>query len=115
MKQKLPHMNAHIVETASKSLEQIIQNTRIHSRGGFQMRDPFLAGVLSFLIPGAGQIYNGRILIGIIWLFVTGVSWIGSAGTPRGGGFFVFGLVGHFFAEGYSFRGFGTGSKKFLA
>src|SRR5256714_9563429 len=81
MKQKLPHMNAHIVETASKSLEQIIQNTRIHSRGGFQMRDPFLAGVLSFLIPGAGQIYNGRIVIGIIWLFVTGVSWIGSAGT----------------------------------
>ena len=45
------------------------------------MRDPLLAGILSFLVPGVGQIYNGRILIGIIWLLVTGISWIGSAGT----------------------------------
>lgn len=45
------------------------------------MRDPYIAGVLSFLVPGIGQMYNGRIIIGIIWLFVTGVSWIGSAGT----------------------------------
>jgi hypothetical protein len=46
----------------------------------FIMRDPMLAGILSLLIPGLGQIYNGRVLIGIIWLIVTGVSWIGSAG-----------------------------------
>jgi TM2 domain-containing membrane protein YozV len=45
------------------------------------MRDPFIAGLLSFLIPGLGQIYNGRILAGILWLILTGVSWIGSAGT----------------------------------
>jgi len=45
------------------------------------MRDPLIAGLLIFLIPGVGQIYNGRILIGIIWLLVTGISWIGSAGT----------------------------------
>lgn len=44
------------------------------------MRQPFIAGLLSFLLPGVGQIYNGRILIGIIWLIVTGVSWIGTAG-----------------------------------
>jgi len=61
--------------------EQIPCASRIGSRGGFQiMRDPFLAGVLSLLIPGAGQIYNGRVLIGIIWLIVTGVSWVGSVG-----------------------------------
>jgi TM2 domain-containing membrane protein YozV len=47
----------------------------------FTMREPFIAGLLSFLIPGLGQIYNGRILVGIIWLLLTGVSWIGSAGT----------------------------------
>lgn len=45
-----------------------------------KMRDPFLAGLLSFLIPGLGQIYNGQILIGLVWLLLTGVSWIGSAG-----------------------------------
>jgi TM2 domain-containing membrane protein YozV len=44
------------------------------------MREPILAGFLSLLVPGVGQIYNGRILVGIIWLIVTGVSWIGSAG-----------------------------------
>lgn len=45
------------------------------------MRDPFLAGILSLIVPGVGQIYNGRIVAGIIWLIVTGVSWIGSVGT----------------------------------
>jgi len=44
------------------------------------MRNPWIAAVLSLLIPGLGQIYNGRILIGIIWLLVTGVSWVGSIG-----------------------------------
>jgi TM2 domain-containing membrane protein YozV len=44
------------------------------------MREPWIAGLLSLLVPGVGQIYNGRILIGIIWLIITGVSWIGSAG-----------------------------------
>ena len=45
------------------------------------MRDPFIAGLLSLLVPGLGQIYNGRVIIGILWLLLTGVSWIGSAGT----------------------------------
>jgi TM2 domain-containing membrane protein YozV len=44
------------------------------------MRKPWIAGVLSLLIPGLGQIYNGRIIVGVIWLLVTGVSWIGSIG-----------------------------------
>lgn len=43
-------------------------------------RDPLLAGVLSFLVPGVGQLYNGRILAGVLWLILTGASWIGSAG-----------------------------------
>lgn len=47
----------------------------------FTMRVPLLAGILSFLIPGLGQIYNGRVIVGFIWLIVSGFSWIGSAGT----------------------------------
>lgn len=43
-------------------------------------RDPLLAGILSLLIPGVGQIYNGRWVIGFIWLLACGVSWIGSVG-----------------------------------
>jgi TM2 domain-containing membrane protein YozV len=45
------------------------------------MRDPFTAGILSLLIPGVGQLYNGRILAGILWLIITPGFWIGSGGT----------------------------------
>jgi TM2 domain-containing membrane protein YozV len=45
------------------------------------MRDPYLAGILSLLIPGVGQFYNGRILAGILWLILTPGLWIGSGGT----------------------------------
>src|SRR6476646_6934503 len=45
------------------------------------MRDPILAGVLSLIIPGVGQLYNGRILAGILWLIFTPGFWIGTGGT----------------------------------
>ena len=51
------------------------------------MRNPVLARILSLLIPGLGQIYNGRVLFGIIWMLLFGVSWIGSVG--------IFGLIIH--------------------
>jgi TM2 domain-containing membrane protein YozV len=54
------------------------------------MRDPFLAGLLSFLVPGVGQLYNGQIVWGIVWLLLTGISWIGTAG--------LFGWVCHIIA-----------------
>ena len=42
---------------------------------------PGLAAVLSFFIPGVGQIYNGAFLRGLFWLIITPGLWIGSAGT----------------------------------
>jgi TM2 domain-containing membrane protein YozV len=45
------------------------------------MRDPGLAAVLSLIIPGVGQLYNGRILTGILWLIITPGLWIGTGGT----------------------------------
>jgi TM2 domain-containing membrane protein YozV len=44
------------------------------------MRDPGLAAVLSAIIPGVGQLYNGRILAGILWLIITPGLWIGTGG-----------------------------------
>ena len=44
------------------------------------MRDPRLAAILSLLIPGVGQLYNGRILAGILWLIITPGLWIGTGG-----------------------------------
>jgi TM2 domain-containing membrane protein YozV len=40
-----------------------------------------VAAVLSFVVPGVGQIYNGDFLRGIFWLIITPGFWIGSGGT----------------------------------
>jgi hypothetical protein len=34
------------------------------------MRDPTVAAVLSAIIPGVGQFYNGRFLAGILWRII---------------------------------------------
>ena len=44
------------------------------------MKKPGNAAVLSLLIPGVGQIYNGKFLRGIFWLIITPGLWIGSGG-----------------------------------
>ena len=43
------------------------------------MRHPGLAAVLSLLIPGVGQLYNGRIVRGILRLITPGF-WLGTGG-----------------------------------
>ena len=43
--------------------------------------NPGTAAVLSLIIPGVGQIYNGDFLRGIFWLIVTPGFWLGSGGT----------------------------------
>jgi TM2 domain-containing membrane protein YozV len=39
-----------------------------------------IAAVLSFFIPGVGQIYNGDFLRGLLWLIFTPGLWLVSAG-----------------------------------
>jgi len=38
------------------------------------------AAVLSLIIPGLGQFYNGCFLRGIFWLIITPGLWIGTGG-----------------------------------
>lgn len=45
-----------------------------------QLKSPGTAAVLSAIIPGIGQFYNGDFLRGIFWLIVTPGLWIGSGG-----------------------------------
>jgi TM2 domain-containing membrane protein YozV len=44
------------------------------------MERPGKAAVLSVLIPGAGQIYNGCFLRAVFWLIITPGLWIGTGG-----------------------------------
>ena len=46
-----------------------------------RVRNPGFAAVLSAILPGLGQIYNGRILWAIFWLVITPGCWIGTGGT----------------------------------
>ncbi len=39
-----------------------------------------VAAVLSLILPGLGQFYNGYFLRGIFWLIITPGFWIGSGG-----------------------------------
>jgi TM2 domain-containing membrane protein YozV len=57
------------------------------------------AAVLSAVLPGLGQIYNGRILWAIFWFIVTPGLWIGSGG--------LLGWVCHILAawQAYSYGG----------
>ena len=44
------------------------------------MRNPGTAAVMSFLLPGLGQLYNGQILWAIVWFIITPGLWIGTGG-----------------------------------
>jgi TM2 domain-containing membrane protein YozV len=46
-----------------------------------ELPKPGTAAVLSFFVPGVGQIYNGAFLRGIFWLIVTPGVWFWSATT----------------------------------
>lgn len=62
------------------------------------MKDPGTAGILSFFIPGLGQIYNGAFLRGIFWLIVTPGLWIGTGGLLG----WVCHLISAYTAHGYA-------------
>jgi len=44
------------------------------------LKNPGTASVLSLIIPGVGQFYNGDFWRGIFWLIVTPGMWIGTGG-----------------------------------
>lgn len=43
-------------------------------------KNPGLAAVLSLIVPGIGQFYNGTFVWGVIWLVITPGFWIGTGG-----------------------------------
>jgi TM2 domain-containing membrane protein YozV len=46
----------------------------------YKMTHAGTAAVLSLVVPGVGQIYNGDFLRGIFWLIITPGFWIGTGG-----------------------------------
>lgn len=58
-----------------------MRNSPVRSTVSISMTSPGTASVLSLIIPGVGQFYNGDFLRGLFWLIVTPGLWIGSGGT----------------------------------
>ena len=63
------------------------------------MRDPVLAGILSLILPGVGQLYNGQLIVGLLWLvalftIIPGL-WIGTGG--------VLGLICHIISAYFAY------------
>ena len=44
------------------------------------MKNPGTAAVLSAIVPGLGQFYNGTFWRGVFWLIVTPGLWLGTGG-----------------------------------
>jgi TM2 domain-containing membrane protein YozV len=61
------------------------------------MRDSAVAAVLSLIIPGVGQFYNGRILPGILLIITPGL-WIGTGGLLG----WVYHLISAYMAGAYA-------------
>jgi TM2 domain-containing membrane protein YozV len=59
-------------------------------------RDPGASAVLSLIVPGFGQFYNGDFLRGLFWLIITPGFWIGSGG--------LLGWVCHVIAAATAYR-----------
>ena len=60
------------------------------------LKNPGTAAVLSLIVPGIGQFYNGDFWRGVFWLIVTPGFWLGTGG--------LFGWVFHVIAAITAYR-----------
>jgi TM2 domain-containing membrane protein YozV len=62
-------------ERKKKAYEEELIRAKARQAAKVGTKSPGLAAVLSFLFPGIGQIYNGQIGKGILFLILNSISW----------------------------------------
>lgn len=80
----LANQQAEYVHAGSSGAGQVV----VINQPPVQRWSPGLAAVLSFFVPGLGQLYKGKILNGIVWFFFVCMGYLA---------LFLPGLVLHFF------------------
>lgn len=50
--------------------------TQIESGAPLKLYSPILAGILSIIIPGLGQMYRGRLFRGLLWLAAVSLGYV---------------------------------------
>ena len=53
----------------------------VERKTGMNLERAHVAALLSLVVPGAGQLYNGALLRALFWFVITPGFWIGSGGT----------------------------------
>jgi len=55
-----------------------VQANAVAAVGGVPRKrfSPFIAFLLSLLIPGLGQLYTGRLIAGILWFIVVAIGYV---------------------------------------
>lgn len=71
------------------------------------MRNPGTAAVLSFIVPGLGQLYNGTWVRAIFWLLVTPGFWLGTGGTFGWVAHVISAITAYHYAKDHPYREFG--------
>ena len=73
-------------EVTSVSQKAIVYHTYAEKGADLPTRSPFLAGVLSMIVPGAGRLYTGRFSDALTSLFIVGLTgWQAYDGFQRDG------------------------------
>jgi TM2 domain-containing membrane protein YozV len=68
------------------------------------VRDPGLAALLSFIIPGMGQLYNGKWGRAIFWFIVTPGLWLGTGGLLGWVAHIIAAATAHNYAKRHPYR-----------
>lgn len=71
---KCRHCN-EIVDPIQLKARNAALSQQLQTSGRERKWSPGVAALLSFLIPGAGQIYKGNIASGILWFLFTGLGY----------------------------------------
>jgi TM2 domain-containing membrane protein YozV len=72
------------------------------------VRDPGLAALLSFLIPGMGQLYNGKWGRAIFWFIVTPGLWLGTGGLLGWVAHIISAVTAYNYARRHPYRSVGA-------
>ena len=71
-----PRWPTNRLNSCRQALQAPGGNVVVINQPPVQRWSPGLAAVLSFFVPGLGQLYKGQILGGILWFFLVGIGYL---------------------------------------
>ncbi len=73
---KCKHCGEYLDEVTRKANRQQSEPTIVLTKEKIRRWSPGIAALLSLILPGAGHIYKGHIIAGLVWMFFVVVGYI---------------------------------------